>query len=126
MPVLWTKVAEKCGHSTSFAVIKHGEADLLARFQVSLSEMPKIIVFTAGKKQVYAGSADLHSIASFVNRASGASARAAQGGSDDWQELEGGDASEQEADMGPHFVFRQQDGVQVMIAVNGGPLSARE
>ena len=85
--------------------------------------MPKIIVFTAGKKHVYTGTADLHGIVAFVNRASGVSARAAQGGSDDWLELEGGgEAAELEADMRPHFFFRQQDGVQVMSAVSHGAI----
>jgi hypothetical protein len=119
VPALWSRVAEKCSQSTSFAVIKQAEADLLARFQVSVSEMPKIIVFTAGKKHVYTGTADLHGIVAFVNRASGAPARAVQAGSDDWQELEGGgEVAELEADMRPHFLFRQQDGVQVMTAVS--------
>ena len=70
-PPLWSQLAEAQAMTTAFGVIKHTEQDLMERFELDNSDLPRICIWSSEKDEpvVYDGEVKLDALSSFLKDA---------------------------------------------------------
>ena len=70
-PPLWSQLAEAQSMTTAFGVVKHVETDLMARFELNTSDLPRICIWSSNKEEpvVYDGEVKLDALSSFLKDA---------------------------------------------------------
>jgi len=70
-PPLWSQLAEAQSMTTAFGVVKHVETDLMSRFELENSDLPRICIWSSEKEEpvVYDGEVKLDALSSFLKDA---------------------------------------------------------
>jgi hypothetical protein len=70
-PPLWSQLAEAQSMTTAFGVVKHTEQGLMERFELDVSDLPRICIWSSKKDEpvVYDGEVKLDALSSFLKDA---------------------------------------------------------
>jgi len=126
VPTLWRQIAAEHAHLALFGAIRLSETELLERFSVDEKSMPKVVLFCPGKRHTFSGPADHASLSAFVAATAQEVERSRASADDDWLTVElGNQVLDPDDALQPQFVFRRQDGVQVLNAPGAAAIAPR-
>lgn len=126
VPTLWRQIASEHAHLALFGAVRRSETELMERFSVDEASMPKVVLFCPGKRHTYTGPADHASLSAFVTATAQEVERSRISADEDWLVVElANQAQDPDDALQPQFVFRRQDGVQVLNAPSAAAVAPR-